>query len=57
MNINGPRPLSPPGPRRERSVWATIGIAVAVVLCAGGLVVVGGMVLLAIGMSYLGSNK
>jgi hypothetical protein len=38
-------------------VWATIGVAVVVVLCVGGLVVVGGMVLLAVGMSYLGSNK
>jgi hypothetical protein len=57
MDINGPRHLPPPGPGRERSVWATIGIAVVVVLCLGGLVVVGGMVLLAVGMSYLGSNK
>jgi hypothetical protein len=57
MDTNGPSHRPPPGPGRERSVWATIGIALVVVLCIGGLVVVGGMVLLVVAMSQMGSNK
>jgi hypothetical protein len=44
-------------PRPQRSVWSVLGIALAVVLALGGLAVVGGMVLFAVGMSHYGSNK
>lgn len=49
--------LAPLGPARGRSVWAIIGIILAVVLGIGGLAVVGVMVLLFVGLSHYGSNK
>jgi hypothetical protein len=48
---------TPLKPARGRSVWAIIGIVLAVVLVIGGLAVVGVMVLLFIGLSHYGSNK
>lgn len=44
-------------PARGRSVWAIIGIILAVVLVIGGLVVVGLMALFFVGLSHYGSNK
>jgi hypothetical protein len=44
-------------PARGRSVWAIIGIVLAVVLCVGGLVVVGLLALFFVGLSHYGSNK
>ena len=55
-----PRPFSqlPPGrPARQSSVWTIIGIILAVVLCIGGLVIVGVVALLFVGLSHYGSNK
>jgi hypothetical protein len=49
--------LAPQKPARGRSVWAVIGIIVAVVLVIGGLALVGAMVLLFVGLSHYGSNK
>jgi hypothetical protein len=49
--------LAPLEPARGRSVWAIIGIVLAVVLGIGGLVVVGLMVLFFVGLSHYGSNK
>ena len=43
--------------RPQRSVWAVIGTVLAVVLVIGGLVIVGVMVLLAVAMQSMGSNK
>jgi hypothetical protein len=44
-------------PSRKSTVWAVIGITLAVMLTIAGLAVVGGMVLLYIGLSHYGSNK
>jgi hypothetical protein len=49
--------FAPPRPARGRSVWAIIGIILAVVLVIGGLVLVGLTVLLFVGLSHYGSNK
>jgi hypothetical protein len=49
--------LPPPRPARGSSVWVIIGIVLAVLLCIGGLVVVGLVVLFFVGMSHYGSNK
>jgi hypothetical protein len=49
--------LPPPEPARGRSVWAIIGIVLAVVLCIGGLVVVGLLALFFVALSHYGSNK
>jgi hypothetical protein len=49
--------LPPLEPARGRSVWAIIGIILAVVLVIGGLALVGVMVLFFVGLSHYGSNK
>jgi hypothetical protein len=49
--------FAPPRPARERSVWAIVGIILAVVLCIGGLVVVGLIALFFVALSHYGSNK
>jgi hypothetical protein len=43
--------------RPRRSPWAVLGIALAVVLAIGGLVIVGMVVILFVGLSQYGSNK
>lgn len=53
--LSGPR--GPRGPRAPRSGWSILGQIVAVVLCLGGLAVVGYFVLIAIALSQWGSNK
>ncbi|WP_327287169.1 hypothetical protein [Streptomyces sp. NBC_01198] len=52
-----PRPPRGGRGRRERSVWTAIGSLLAIVLALTGLVVVGAMVMLAVGMNTMGSNK
>jgi hypothetical protein len=49
--------FAPLKPARGRSVWAIIGIVLAVVLVIGGLAFIGVMVLLFVGLSHYGSNK
>ena len=43
--------------RPERNGWSRLGIAIAVVVAVGGLVLVAVAVLLAVGLSTWGSNK
>jgi len=55
-----PGPLSDYSPSAEpplRSIWAVIGIVLAVVLVIGGLAFVGAMVLAVAGMNHWASNK
>jgi hypothetical protein len=44
-------------PKPQRSIWAVLGIVLAVLLGIGGLVFVGLIVLIAVAMSHYGSNK
>ena len=44
-------------PSRKSTVWAVVGITLAVMLTIAGLAIVGGIVLLWIGLSHYGSNK
>ncbi len=46
-----------PSPRRQRSAWSALGLAVAVILVVGGLAAVGAIVVFCVGMSNYGSNK
>jgi hypothetical protein len=46
-----------PSPRRQRSAWSALGLAVAVILVIGGLAAVGAIVVFCVGMSNYGSNK
>jgi hypothetical protein len=53
MDTNGMNHKTPGGrgPRPESSVWAVIGITLAVMFTIAGLAVVGGTVLLYVGLS------
>ena len=44
-------------PAPQRSVWAVIGIALATLLCIGGLMVLGVTVFFYIALSHYASNK
>lgn len=46
-----------PAPKPQRSVWTGIGIALVTVLCAGGLLILAGMVLSFMTLSATASNK
>jgi len=48
---------APRAARPQRSVWAAIGVALAVILALGGLTVVGLAVVVFVAMSHYGSNK
>ncbi len=55
MDANPSR--APQAARPQRSVWAVIGIALAVILALGGLAIVGLAVVAYVSLSQLGSNK
>jgi hypothetical protein len=44
-------------PRPQRTIWTDIGVVLAVLLCAGGLIAVGCLVVLYIAILSIGSNK
>lgn len=44
-------------PRPQRTIWTDIGVVLAVLLCVGGLIVVGCMIFLYIAILSIGSNK
>ncbi|HVV23612.1 MAG TPA: hypothetical protein VHF06_29515 [Pseudonocardiaceae bacterium] len=46
-----------PPPRRGSTIGTVIGAVLGVVLVAGGLFVVGTFIVLAVGLSHMGSNK
>ena len=57
MDTSGMNHMTPAGPRPGRSVWAIIGITLAVLLTIGGLALVGFAVVIYVGLSHWGSNK
>ncbi len=55
MDANPSR--APRAARPQRSVWAVIGIALAVILALGGLAIVGVVVVVVVWLGHYGSNK